>query len=293
MSRKSHAELPENATTISTTTEQVDAIETNLSERQQRELEYHREHADKNKHILNEPFNYDVIEESERRWWNQYWAMFTYLLDTDLSNKHVLVVGCGFGSDAINLAKAGAKVSAFDLSPESLEIAAALAEREGLEIDFQAMPAEKLNYPDDTFDIVVARDILHHVDIPDVVREIKRVAKQDGLLCFNEVYSHSIMHRIRYSRFIDKWLYPKMVSIIYSDGVYITDDEERLTEKEVSLLLSEMKEVETRKYFNAVVTRLVPDRFKLISKVDQLLLKYLPFIAPLLGSRVLVGAKIK
>ena len=268
--------------------------ETTLTERQQRELDYHRDFADSNKDRLDQPFSYDVVEEGPRRWWNQYWAMYTYLLSKDLEGKNVLVIGCGFGDDAINLAKAGANVKAFDLSPESLELAEKLAEKEGLEIDFQEMVAEKLNYEDNVFDIVIARDILHHVEIPVTVAEVLRVSKPGGALCFNEVYSHSLLIKIRYSKFIDQWFYPKLQSFIYGGKKpYITDDEERLTEVEVRELLKHVEVIETKQYFNAFVSRLVPDKFPIISKIDFLFLKLLSPIAYIFGSRVLVGGTLK
>ena len=52
--------------------------------------------------------------------------MYEYLVNCGLMDKRVLVVGCGFGDDALRLAKLGAKVNAFDLSPDSLEIARSL-----------------------------------------------------------------------------------------------------------------------------------------------------------------------
>ncbi len=266
-----------------------------LTDRQQRELDYHREYAESQKgKLLNEPFNFDVVSQGPRRWWNQYWAMFTYLLDKDLTNKNVLVIGCGFGGDAMNLAKAGAKVKAFDLSPESIEIARQLSEKENLDIEFKQMVAEELDYPNNHFDIVVARDILHHVEIQQTFDEILRVSKPGGILCFNEVYSHSILRRIRNSKFIDKWLYPKMISLVYGhDKPYITEDEERLTEKEVEQLVSLMSRIEEKKYFNAFVTRVIPDNFPIISKLDQVVLRILSPLASLLGSRVLIGGVIK
>lgn len=266
--------------------------DTSLTQRQQRELDYHSEHAESNKNLLNESFRFDVVEEGPRRWWNQYWAMYTYLLSKDLQGKDILVIGCGFGEDALNLAKAGARVKAFDISPESLEIAKLRAEKEGLEIEFEVMVAEKLNYTDNTFDIVVARDILHHVEIPLVLSEILRVSKPSGTFCFNEVYSHSAVTKLRYSKFVDQWLYPKMLSFIYKGKKpYITDDEERLTEIDVNELLKQFGEVETKTYFNAFITRVIPERFLLLSKLDYLLLKLLNPIAFFLGSRVLVGLK--
>lgn len=265
-----------------------------LTDRQQRELDYHREYAEDNREMLNEPFNFDVVESGPRRWWNQYWAMFTYLLNKDLTGKNVLVIGCGFGEDALNLAKAGANVKAFDLSPESVEISRQRAAKEGLDIEFRQMVAEKLDYEDNYFEVIVARDILHHVEIPAAFNEIMRVSKPGGILCFNEIYSHSLLHRIRYSKFIDQWLYPKMISFVHgSDKPYITEDEERLTEKEVNLLLSKMGSIEEKQYFNAVITRLIPDRFPLLSKIDHKILGLLSPIAHTLGSRVLIGGVIK
>lgn len=262
-----------------------------LTDRQKRELEYHNEeHAEIYREVYEAPFNFDVVEEGPRRWWNQYWSMFTYLLDQDLSDKRVLVVGCGFGEDALILAKAGAEVHAFDLSPVSIKMANELADRENLKISFREMTAEKLEYEDSFFDIVTARDILHHVEVVESLNEIRRVSKKNGLFLANEVYSHSFTHNIRYSNFVDKWLYPKMVNFIYGGKKpYITEDEEKLTEKEVKLVKEVLAEVEVHSYFNVIVTRIIPDRFVPASKLDRLFLKIFSPIAPMLGSRVLIG----
>jgi len=130
-----------------------------LTERQQNEIEYHRAHACKKAAILNRPFSWDVLDNPSRRWWNAYWQMYAYLSDLDIKRKCVLVVGCGFGEDALRMAKLGANVYAFDLSPDSLAIAKSLADREGLKIVFGEMSAESLQYESNYFDYVVARDI--------------------------------------------------------------------------------------------------------------------------------------
>ena len=151
-----------------------------LTERQRNELEYHREHAREKAALLNEPFSWDVLDRPARRWWNAYWQMYAHLDDLRLKGKRVLVVGCGFGDDALRLAKLGADVYAFDLSPDALLIARALANRERLAIAFDEMPAETLKYEADFFDCVVARDILHHVEIPLSLSEMCRVAKPEA-----------------------------------------------------------------------------------------------------------------
>ena len=266
---------------------------TQLTDRQQREIDYHREHAKLHKSILSAPFSYEVLQSPDRRRWNAYWAMYEYLVSTNLEEKRVLVVGCGFGHDAIRLAKLGAKVSAFDLSPDCLEIARALAFREGLDILFQQMPAEQMLYEDGTFDYIVCRDILHHVDIPKTMREIVRVAKKGSILIVNEIYSHSITNKIRYSKFVEKTVYPKMKSFIYGTvNPYITEDERKLDESDLVQIMKFLEPCLFVKYFNFIVTRIIPDRFEKIAKVDHLLLRVFYPMAHMLAGRVLFSARI-
>ena len=265
-----------------------------LTERQQRELEYHREHAKQHMALLEKPVNFSIVLSEDRRWWNASWEMYTYLRNKDIKGKNVLVVGCGFGDDALFLAKCGANVKAFDLSPESLLIAGKRAEKEDLDIEFKEMPAEKLEYENDFFDFVIARDILHHVDIPKSMNEILRISKPGAIFCFNEVYSHSITHRIRYSNFVDKWLYPKLVNFVYAGNKpYITEDERKLTEQDINVIAASMAKPEMEKYFNFFIGRLLPDKWFFLVKLDRLLLYLLSPIAKFLGARVLIAGTLK
>ena len=268
-------------------------MNTELTDRQQRELDYHREHAKLHKSILTAPFSYEVIQYPAKRWWNAYWGMYEYLVSCDLKDKKVLVVGCGFGDDALRLAKLGARVCAFDLSQDSLDIAMALALREGLEVDFQQMPAEKMLYLDNTFDYVLARDILHHVDISRTMREIVRVSKPAAVFVVNEIYSHSFTDKIRHSSLVEKTLYPKMRRLIYGPGKpYITEDERKLSESDLEEIETPLQPRLFTKYFNFLVTRVIPDRFENLAKVDRLLLRMLRPVGHLLAGRVLFSARI-
>jgi ubiquinone/menaquinone biosynthesis C-methylase UbiE len=219
--------------------------------------------------------------------------MYAYLVNCELQNKSVLVVGCGFGDDALRLAKLGAKVSAFDLSPDSLQIAKALALREGLEISFEEMPAEKMSYADNSFDYILARDILHHVDIPNTMSEIVRVAKPDAIFLVNEIYSHSLTDKIRHSTLVEKVLYPKMRRLIYGPAKpYITEDERKLSESDLQQIMRPLQPRLFTKYFNFLVTRVIPDRFEILAQLDRLLLRMLHPIGHLLAGRVLFSARI-
>jgi len=220
--------------------------------------------------------------------------MYAYLLTCNIKGKNVLVVGCGFGDDALRISKLGANVSAFDLSPDSLQIAKELAAREGLNIDFQEMPAEKTQYPDSSFDVIMARDILHHVDIPATMKEIVRVAKPNAIFIVNEIYSHSFTEKIRRSMLIERVIYPRMRKFIYGPGKpYITKDERKLTELDLQLISEPLQAPEFFRHFNFIVTRLLPDRFDFLGKLDQLLLRALRPMGLLLAGRILFSAHVK
>lgn len=267
-------------------------VDTVLTDRQRRELAYHRDHAAEYQKILQEPFPYDVLRPSQRRWWNAYWDMYTYLLSLDLRAKRCLVVGCGFGSDALYLAKMGAEVHAFDLCPESLDTASRLARREGLDVRFREMPAERLAYDDGTFDVLLARDILHHVDIPVATAEMRRVSRDGALWVVDEIYSHSITEVIRRSWFVEKLLYRPMRTYIYDNGTpYITADERKMTEHDIRMVKTAVGRIEREQYFDFLVSRILP-RIAAFAKMDRVLLTLLRPIAHFLGGRVFLVGRV-
>lgn len=255
-----------------------------LTERQQRELDYHRERA--KTHPV-PAVSFDVLYNPARRWWNAYWWLYTHLVRADLSGKRVLVVGCGFGQDAIRIATLGAIVSAFDLSEESLSVAKKLAP----DISFQQMPAEQMTYPDRYFDAVVAVDILHHVDIQKTMQEVKRVSKHHARFFMDEIYSHSWTDLIRRSWLVEKILYHPMKKYIYgTDKPYITSDERKLTESDLEIVKQAVS-VTTEEHFNFLVGRILPD-YDLPSKADRLLLKALHPLGHLLAGRVVMTGRL-
>ena len=140
--------------------------------RQRREIDYHREFARENDDKITEPLKLDIALHGKRRWWNAYWHLYTKLRAVAVTGKRVLVVGAGFGDDAIRLSMMGAEVDALDISPEIIEVARARGARLGVSARFHVMPAERLSFADNLYDIVFLVDILHHVDISSVVAEI-------------------------------------------------------------------------------------------------------------------------
>lgn len=105
----------------------------------------------------------------------------------DVSGLSVLDYGCGSGQLGIYLATLGAKVRGFDLSPQGIEVANWAAGRYGLTCSFKAMDAESLDYPDQSFDLVVGFGVLHHViKYPQSAYHLARVLKRGGRAVFHE-----------------------------------------------------------------------------------------------------------
>ena len=85
--------------------------------------------------------------------------------------KRVLEVGCGIGTDSINFARAGAELTAVDLSHESLRIAEQRAGTMGLadRIRFVEANAEEVasSLEGEQFDLVYSFGVVHHTPHPE------------------------------------------------------------------------------------------------------------------------------
>lgn len=96
----------------------------------------------------------------------------------ELTGARVLVVCAGSGMDAEFLARAGAQVTATDISRGAVRRATERAHRFGLAIETAVADVEHLPYADGEFDIVFVHDGLHHLEDPESgVREMARVAR--------------------------------------------------------------------------------------------------------------------
>jgi 2-polyprenyl-3-methyl-5-hydroxy-6-metoxy-1,4-benzoquinol methylase len=89
--------------------------------------------------------------------------------------KRVLEIGCGIGTDTINFARPGARVTAVDLSDRSLEIARQRAGVFGLQdrIQFYQGSAENLSalVPAEPYDLIYSFGVIHHTPHPERVLE--------------------------------------------------------------------------------------------------------------------------
>lgn len=99
----------------------------------------------------------------------------------DIKGKKLLDLGCGAGEAAVYFAKKGADVTAVDVSDGMLNMVKRVAERHNVNLQTKQSYSHKIDFNDETFDIVYAANLLHHVDIEKTIKEIHRVLKKDGV----------------------------------------------------------------------------------------------------------------
>ena len=113
------------------------------------------------------------------------WERRVKMLSSHLnSGMTVLELGCGVGYFTRELARSGADIVAIDVSPELLEIAKANCSAPNVRYEIQN--AYQLTYPNAAFDSVIGSSVLHHLEIEQALREIYRVLKPGGTICFTE-----------------------------------------------------------------------------------------------------------
>lgn len=117
---------------------------------------------------------------------NSVWAESRHRqsIGKHIRGKTVLDYGCADGHSAVWLLENGAQaVAGIDLSFSAVSQA---RKRALAGAAFVVGDAHRLPWPDGTFDVVVGRAILHHLDMPVAARELRRVTKPGGHLFFVE-----------------------------------------------------------------------------------------------------------
>ncbi|HEX3050728.1 MAG TPA: class I SAM-dependent methyltransferase [Aggregatilineaceae bacterium] len=105
-----------------------------------------------------------------------------------LADKQVLEIGCGLGQLTTLLAMSGAKVTAFDLSPQSVDVAQQRVTLNSMteHVNLAVAAGEILPFPSESFDVVFGKGVLHHLNAEYGAPEILRVLKSGGKAAFSE-----------------------------------------------------------------------------------------------------------
>lgn len=108
--------------------------------------------------------------------------------------RKVLEIGCGIGTDTINFARAGARVTAVDLTASSLELAKKRAEVLKQKVVFYEADAEELSkkVPVEQYDLVYSFGVIHHTLHPEkVIMEIRKYMGPKSVLKIMMYYKPS------------------------------------------------------------------------------------------------------
>lgn len=93
----------------------------------------------------------------------------------------VLDVGCGPGFFPVILGREGHRVTAVDYTEAMLEQARDNCCRHGVDAEFRRMDAQHLDFPDNTFDVVISRNLVWDLESPSsAYREWLRVLRPGG-----------------------------------------------------------------------------------------------------------------
>lgn len=152
-----------------------------MSEADQREIEFHDEWANS---VDPKTVCVDAVGRAATM------PETRYILKSlgNIEHKKILEVGCGCGEASIYFAKQGACVTAIDSSSGMIELTKKVAAVHNVQVDTIVCSAEELLFPDNSFDIVYAANVIHHIDMEKTLKEVKRVLVDGGVfVCWDPV----------------------------------------------------------------------------------------------------------
>jgi SAM-dependent methyltransferase len=109
----------------------------------------------------------------------------------------VLEIGCGAGFDAFTFIAYGANYVGIDVTEANIDRTRQHLGRYQMTPDVQVAAAERLPFPNESFDFVFSNGVLHHLADPSVgFREAARVLRPKGQAWFIVYHRNSIFYRV-------------------------------------------------------------------------------------------------
>jgi len=217
-----------------------------------------------------------------------------------LNGKKLIDIGCGLGEASVYFALKGARVTAVDLSQDMLSEVVALARRYHTEVETLRASVEHLHLSqEDSFDIVYAGNIFHHVDIRAALDEVTKYMTDNSMLvCWEPVAYNPLINiyrriAIRVRSFDER---PIRMSDIETFKEYFSSIELHwfwLTTLVIFMIMIiwQRRNPNQERLWKAVVIegQKWAWLYKPLEKLDRWLLATFPFLGPLCWNVVIIG----
>lgn len=144
----------------------------------------------------------------------------------------VLEIGAGTGLITFAICSKVMSIIATDILPEMIKVAQQKKEEQKLtNIDFQVQDSYKLDFSDNSFDMVLATNVLHLLYEPEkAIREVKRVVRDNGVFiapnfCMGETRKDRIIAKlaglVSGFKIVNKWSIKEYKKVITTCGFQI------------------------------------------------------------------------
>jgi len=150
-------------------------------------------------------YNFKMPERYDTIFWMRFFKAYSWYqeitneLNVDLSELHILDVGCATGRLLSQFAESGCQhLYGTDLAPKILEVAQKKLSAYNASIQLKTADAEdEIPWPDNSFDVVTLTGVLHHFYRPlDALSEIYRVLRPNGCIIIVEPWFVPVLRQI-------------------------------------------------------------------------------------------------
>jgi glycosyltransferase involved in cell wall biosynthesis/ubiquinone/menaquinone biosynthesis C-methylase UbiE len=204
------------------------------------------------------------------------------------AGEDVLEVGGGMGTDLVQFAKNGARVTDVDLSGGHLALAKQNFQLRGLDGRFVHHDAETLPFEDASFDVVYSNGVIHHTPHTDlVVREMYRVLRPGGRAIVM-VYAES---SLAYWRSLVLWEALRTEALLTRSMGDVLSRTVEMTDNDARPLVKVYTRASVRKLFREFADVTVVQRQMEPSELPRSLRRHLPWIERVAGWNLIVKAR--
>lgn len=200
----------------------------------------------------------------------------------NVEGKRILIYGCGTDLLPSWFSLRGAIVDAIDISDAAIQYQNVL--KNVLKLDLNAFVADAHNttLPDEQYELIVGKAILHHLSLNTALHEIHRLLVPNGLAVFRDVLQGNLF--TRFFRKITPYLRTNDEYPLRKENIQSICSVFNLVEFKTSSLIAQIPTV-----FFIIINRVWKIRLKFINNIllqmisfldniDQFLLRLLPFL---------------